>query len=208
MTTAFGTGLALGFLVALPIGPIGLMCVRSVLAGGVRPGILIGLGAALVDVVYAALGVAGVGTLLAIDVINITVGVVGALVLGWIGVTILRAAFVVARSGPQTASEGTAPAKAFRTAVFATAANPATIAYWGATFAAASAANIAADWSLRAVMLGGIGLGTFGWFMTLTLVVATARSRLSPKIMAGADILAAVGILGFAALLAVRAVTS
>jgi hypothetical protein len=43
IVTAFATGFGLGFLVAAQIGPISLLCVRSVLPGRLRTG-LSGLG--------------------------------------------------------------------------------------------------------------------------------------------------------------------
>jgi hypothetical protein len=56
IVTAFATGFGLGFFVAAQVGPIWLLCVRSVLRGRLLTGLGIGLGAALIDVTYAALG--------------------------------------------------------------------------------------------------------------------------------------------------------
>ena len=56
---ALATGFGLGFFVAAQVGPISLLCVRSVLRGRLLTGLGIGLGAALIDITYAALGVAG-----------------------------------------------------------------------------------------------------------------------------------------------------
>ena len=67
MTGALAAGLGLGFLTAAQVGPIWLLCLRSTLRGGFRVGVAIGAGAAIVDMVYAALGVAGASRLLAID---------------------------------------------------------------------------------------------------------------------------------------------
>jgi threonine/homoserine/homoserine lactone efflux protein len=46
------------------------------------PGLAVGLGAALVDVFYAFLGMLGVARLIRSDVVRLTLGAVGALVLG------------------------------------------------------------------------------------------------------------------------------
>jgi threonine/homoserine/homoserine lactone efflux protein len=56
IATAFATGFGLGFLVAAQIGPISLLCVRSVLRGRLRTGLGLSLGVAIVDSAYAALG--------------------------------------------------------------------------------------------------------------------------------------------------------
>lgn len=74
IVTAFATGFGLGFLVAAHVGPIWLLCVRSVLRTRLLTGQAIGLGAAIIDVVDAALGVAGVTQLLWITQVRLALG--------------------------------------------------------------------------------------------------------------------------------------
>jgi threonine/homoserine/homoserine lactone efflux protein len=52
-------GIAIGFLVAAPIGPIGIFCIRQASANGLFAGIITGLGASIADAVYTI--VAGYG---------------------------------------------------------------------------------------------------------------------------------------------------
>ena len=62
------TGLCLGFSIAAPIGPMGVLCMRRTLLLGQRAGLVTGLGAATVQAVYAdmaTLGLAGLANLLA-----------------------------------------------------------------------------------------------------------------------------------------------
>ena len=49
------TGLVIGFIVAAPIGPVNLICIRRTLAFGSLNGFLSGLGGAMGDGVYAAI---------------------------------------------------------------------------------------------------------------------------------------------------------
>ena len=49
-------GLALGFSIAAPVGPIGALCIRRSLVGGLRLGLISGLGAATADALYALIG--------------------------------------------------------------------------------------------------------------------------------------------------------
>jgi threonine/homoserine/homoserine lactone efflux protein len=134
---AWSAGLGLGFLVALPLGPIGLLCVRSVLRNGFLCGFAIGLGAAAIDVLYAGLGLAGVGKLLDIPVLRTALGLAGAVVMAYLGFRSVRSAFRARSAVVDTEGETVQPWEAFRTALTATAANPATIGYWAAAFAAA-----------------------------------------------------------------------
>lgn len=70
--TAFATGFGLGFLVAAQVGPISLICVRSVLRRRLLTGLSIGAGAAVIDVTYAALRVVGATQLLRITQVRLT----------------------------------------------------------------------------------------------------------------------------------------
>ena len=64
MTTALPTGFGLGFLVAAQVGPVWLLAARSVIAGRLITGVMIGLGAATIDMAYGALGLAGAASVL------------------------------------------------------------------------------------------------------------------------------------------------
>ena len=68
-------GFGLGFFVGAQPGPVSLLSIRSVLRGATAKGIAIGAGAALIDPLYAALGLGGAASL--VDV------VAGAGLLGW-----------------------------------------------------------------------------------------------------------------------------
>ena len=45
-------GIGIGFAVAAPVGPIGMLCVRRTLADGQLAGFVSGLGAAIADAIY------------------------------------------------------------------------------------------------------------------------------------------------------------
>ncbi len=202
--TALATGFGLGFFVAAQVGPIWLLCVRSVLRGRLRTGLGIGLGAALIDVTYAALGVAGVTQLLRITQLRLALGLTGAAVLLTIGARTLWAAFRV-RSGLETRDEVLSPGRAFRTALIATASNPLTIASWAAIFAAASTARIAHTTSATVALLAAIGCGSFAWFAVLSSAIAIVRRRVGQRGLRIADAVSGLGIMGFGGLLGWRA---
>jgi len=198
------TGFGLGFLVAAQVGPIWLLCVRSVLRGRLLSGLGIGLGAALIDVAYAALGVAGVTQLLRIPQIRLGLGLAGAGLLLAIGARTLWSAVRI-RSGLETPAEIISPGRAFRTAMVATASNPLTIVAWGAIFAAVSTARIAHTTPAAAALLAAIGFGSFAWFATLSGAVAVVRRRVGERGLHIADALSGLGIMGFGGVLGWRA---
>jgi threonine/homoserine/homoserine lactone efflux protein len=206
--TSLAVGFGLGLFVGAQPGPVSLLCIRSVLRGALASGIAIGAGAALIDLLYAALGLAGAASLLEADALRVAFGVVGALVLGVIGVRTLWGAFRV-RLGGESEQEVASPRRAFATAVAATASNPLTIATWAAIFTAASAAAVgdaATSTGSAALMLGGVALGTLTAFTTLSVLVALVRQRFGPRLLATVDVVAGAGLLGFAGLLGWRAV--
>jgi threonine/homoserine/homoserine lactone efflux protein len=206
--TSLAVGFGLGLFVGAQPGPVSLLCVRSVLRGALSSGIAIGAGAALIDLLYAGLGLAGAATLLEAEALRVAFGLIGALVLGVIGARTLWAAFRV-RLGGEAPEEVASPRRAFATAVAATASNPLTIATWAAIFTAASAAAVgeaATSAGGAALMLGGVAFGTLTAFTALSLLVAAVRDRFGPRLLATVDVVAGAGLLGFAGLLGWRAV--
>jgi putative LysE/RhtB family amino acid efflux pump len=200
-------GFGLGLFVGAQPGPVSLLCIRSVLRGALGSGIAIGAGAALIDLLYAGLGLAGAASLLEADALRVAFGLIGAGVLAFIGARTLWAAFRV-RLGGEAPEEVASPRRAFATSVAATASNPLTIATWAAIFTAASAASVgdaAGSASGAALMLGGVALGTLTAFTTLSLVVSAVRHRFGPRLLVTVDVVAGAGLLGFAGLLGWRA---
>ena len=203
IVTAFATGFGLGFLVAAQIGPISLLCVRSVLRGRLRTGLGISLGVAIVDSAYAALGVAGVTQLLRLPQLRLALGLAGAAILLTIGARTLWSAFRI-RSGLETAEETVSAARAVRTAIVATASNPLTILSWAAIFAAASTARVAHTTPAAVTLVAAIGCGSFTWYAVLSAAAAIARRRVGPRALRIADALSGLGVMGFGGLLAWR----
>jgi putative LysE/RhtB family amino acid efflux pump len=201
---ALGVGFGLGFFVALQLGPMSLLLIRSTLRAGWAVGLAIGAGIALVDALYAAAGAAGAAPLLAFEPVRVVLGLAGAAVLLVIGARTLWSAFRV-RHGGEVEAEVATPRRAFATALAGTASNPLTIASWAAIFAAASAAG-AADTAAGAVLLvAGVGLGSLTWVVLLASGTAVARRAVGPRAMRIADAVAGLGLIGFGGALALSA---
>jgi threonine/homoserine/homoserine lactone efflux protein len=204
--TALAVGFGLGLFVGAQPGPVSLLCVRSVLRGAFATGMAIGAGAAVIDLLYAGLGLAGAASLLEIDALRLTLGSLGAVVLALIGARTLWAAFRV-RLGGEVPAEVATTRRAFATALAATASNPLTIATWAAIFAAASTASLggAGDSAASAgLLLAGVSCGTLTAFTALSALVALVRSRFGPRLLTAVDAVAGAGLLGFAGLLGWR----
>jgi putative LysE/RhtB family amino acid efflux pump len=192
-------GFGFGFLVAMQLGPMSLFLVRSTLVGGWSVGLAIGAGIALIDAAYALGGAAGAAPLLTVDALRTVIGVVGAAMLGVLGVRMLRAAVRpdTAASRPEVAS----PRRAFAVSLAATAANPATIVSWAAVFAALGAAG--SDHAIP-LLVAGVGLGSLAWMSVLTTGTTLARRAVGRRAIRIADTIAGTGLLVFAAVLAAQ----
>ena len=199
-------GFGLGLFVAAQIGPVSLLIVRSVVRGNFRIGFAMGAAVALVDLGYAALGIADVARALeSTDGVRAALGFVGAAVLAALGLRSMWIGFR-ARFGLETEDEVGTPRRAFATAFAATALNPLTIALWTA---AAPAAVSGAKSSIGTVaLLVGIGFGTLTWYTCFAGAIALARRRIGPRLLAAIDIGAGAGILGFGAYLGFRTARS
>jgi putative LysE/RhtB family amino acid efflux pump len=205
--TSFLIGLGLGAAVAAQPGPIMLLMIRSVLRGALAVGLAMSVAVALIDTLYAGLGVAGTAPLLMIGPLEIVLGLVGAAVLIGIGARTLWSAFRV-RSGGESADEVASPRRAFLTTLAATASNPLTIASWAAIFAAASSAGAAAGAAATLALLGGVGIGSLASMSALATLISLGRRRIGRRTLAGVDVVAGTGIAGFGAVLATTAVVA
>jgi putative LysE/RhtB family amino acid efflux pump len=127
-------GVALGLVFAAQIGPVTLLIVRSVLRGGRAYAVALAMATAvaLVDLLYATVGLAGVGHFLTHGSIEIAVGSASAAILVVVGARTVWTG-VRARTGLELDEEVVAPRSAFVTAVAATALNPLTIGLWTET---------------------------------------------------------------------------
>ena len=79
-------GIVIGVLVSAPMGPIGMLCIQRTLNKGRWHGFVTGLGAALSDVIYAALTCLGMGVVVNfVEANQAPLQLMGSIVLGLFG---------------------------------------------------------------------------------------------------------------------------
>ena len=198
---AFAVGFGLGFFVALQLGPMSLLLVRTTLRAGWLAGLAIGAGIAVVDALYAACGAADAAPFLAFEPVRLALGLIGAAVLVGLGARTLYSAFRV-RLGGELDAEVATPRRAFLTSLAGTASNPLTIASWAAIFAAASAAGAAHTAGGAVLLVAGVALGSLVWVSTLATGTALARRAIGWRAIRAADTIAGLGLIGFGGALA------
>jgi putative LysE/RhtB family amino acid efflux pump len=181
-----------------------LFLIRTTLRGGVRVGLAVGAGIALIDGLYAAAGAGGVTPVLSVGYLRFALGLVGALFLVVLGARTLYSAFRV-RTGNELHSDVDTSRRAFLTSVAGTASNPLTIASWAAVFAAASTAGAARTTGDALMLVVGVGIGSLTWVSLLAAGVAMARRALGECAIRFAEALAGLGLVGFGGALAYAA---
>jgi len=194
-------GFVIGFSIAAPVGPIGLLCIQRTLARGRLSGFVTGLGAATADAVYASMGAFGlafVATFLVQE--QFWLRLIGGAFLIFLGVRIaLRKA--VETAGP--AEKNQRLASDYGTTVALTLTNPSTIISFAAIFAGLGLANQKGDYSGAAILVAGVFAGSTAWWLVLSSVVSAVRHRLSPSRMRLVNLLSGALIVAFGVVVAV-----
>lgn len=191
----FLRGAAIGFAIAAPVGPIGLLCIRRSLAGGILAGISAGLGAACADALYAALAALALGAVTRVlAVLSAPLHVAGALALVALGVRTLLSS---SRSSPVQGAH----ARGFVATFLLTLANPATIFSFAAVVAAAGFRAAVPHGLAAFALVTGVFTGSAAWWMILSSIVGTLRRTITPRVMRVLDVASGAAIAGFGAAL-------
>ena len=171
-----GKGLVLGFSIAAPVGPVGLLCIRRSMISGRLAGFVTGLGAATADAVYGAVAGFGLTRVTAFMLGERTwLALGGGLVLCVVGIRIMRAQ----PPGMQLRTEEPRFHSAFLSALAITLTNPMTILAFVAAFAALGLA-VARDYVAAAVLVFGVFVGSGIWWLLLSAFAARWRDRFDP----------------------------
>ncbi len=169
-------GLLLGFSIAAPVGPIGVLCIRRTLADGPWMGFVSGMGAATADAAYGAIAAFGL-TALSQPLLTqaFWMRLIGGLFLIGLGV---RTMF--ARPGGQTSAPVRAGAlAAYGSTLMLTLTNPMTILAFAAAFAGLGMAGEQGGTCGASLLVAGVFLGSAAWWLTLSSLVARLRRHLS-----------------------------
>lgn len=189
----FLRGIVIGFSIAAPVGPIGMLCIQRTLAEGRLSGFLSGLGAATADAFYGAVAAFGL-TFLEIFLINqqTWLRLIGGVFLIWLGIrTILR------KATRKTADiNRTNPFSAYFSTVLLTLTNPMTIITFTAIFASINL-DTGGTYGSAGLLVFGVFLGSATWWLSLSLGIGLLRKRSNDQIIVWINRLAGIIIIAF-----------
>jgi threonine/homoserine/homoserine lactone efflux protein len=167
-------GLMIGFAMAVPIGPIGIMCIRKTLAEGHSRGLIIGLGAATADSLYGS--IAAFGLTFISDVISsqhFWVSLVGGGLLLFLGIRTFRAK----RKDVIVPFDDKGLLGSYISAFLLALTNPMTIFAFVAVFAAFGL-GLQLSFFSACILVLGVFTGSCLWFLTLSYVATIFRKKL------------------------------
>jgi threonine/homoserine/homoserine lactone efflux protein len=173
-------GFVLGFSIAAPVGPIGLLCIRRSLADGRVVGLLTGLGAATADAVYGGIAAFGLTAVSGMLVAYRTwLGLLGGVFLCYLGVrTMVSSAPAESRDSAQTSGLASACASTF----VLTLTNPMTILSFVAVFAGIGLVSGSGSGS-AAMLVAGVFAGSAAWWLLLSTGTSMLRTAIGPRVM-------------------------
>jgi len=192
-------GIFVGFLIAAPVGPVGILCAQRTLQIGLLAGLVSGLGAAIADTIFGAVAAFGLTFIAQYLLENeALMRLIGGLLLVGIGVETMLKKPVRIQSDNLPKAHRYA-ASFFRTFML-TITNPITIMAFGPVFVAANAVveegNLVQAWAL----ILGVFSGSSLWFSMLCSGVHLGRHHLNDRRMRWMNRISGIVIVFFGAM--------
>ena len=189
----FAQSLLIGLSIAAPVGPIGLLTIQRTLNQGPAAGLATGMGAAVADAAYGAVGAFGVTVLIqALTAARLPLAIGGAAFLLWLAWSIWRAP--VAQRAAQ-ATGGGSLLRCFAGTFVLTLSNPATLLSFIAVFGAlAGRVQVVSPWT----MIAGVLIDSALWWLLLATAVGRLRERFDARWRRRVNVASAVVLAVFA----------
>lgn len=176
-------GLLIGFSIAAPVGPIGVLCIRRSLKDGAWAGFTSGMGAATADAAYGCVAGFGLTSISGFLVRRqFWLGLIGGIFLCYLGIRTFLSR--PSAEAPPDRSDGLLAV--YGSTLFLTLANPATLLSFTVVFAAFGL-GATGDYRAAASLVLGVFLGSALWWLALSTGVGLLRSRLGSSWMAAVN---------------------
>ena len=186
-------GFVAGLAIAVPVGPVNVLCASRTLSKGRLSGLISGFGAATADTLYGAIAGFSITFLIAfLEREEFWIRVIGGLLLVAIGVMYFRKP---AQAANLRAENGSARSD-FSSTLLLTLTNPSTVLSFLAVLAGLGMGGHRAWW-LTFLLVGGIFCGSMLWWVTLVLMVNRFRQRFDQRAIGWMNRIAGLAIGGF-----------
>jgi threonine/homoserine/homoserine lactone efflux protein len=185
-------GLIIGFSIAAPVGPVGILCIRRSLSQGYLVGFFTGLGAATADALYGF--IAGFGlTIISNILVSQQMGLklMGGLFLCYLGLKI-----ALEKPTQEAATPSGKIISAYASTFFLTVTNPITILSFIAIFAGLGLGSKNDYWDAGILVLG-VFLGSAFWWLILVSGVSLFRNQINTHTLQWINRISGIIIIGF-----------
>jgi len=173
----FATGFGLGLAIAMPVGPIALICIQQALTRGFGAGLAAGLGVALADTAYGAIAAFGLTAITNVLVnMQTPLRAAGLAAMIWLAWRIWRDADVPKHIAPGARAGLATTAQLF----VLTIANPMTILTFLALFVGAGV-GMAESYEYSMVLTLGVFAGSLGWWIVVAGLTGILRNRINDQ---------------------------
>lgn len=192
--TFFIKGLIAGFIICVPFGPIGLLCVMRTLVDGKVAGIASVLGASVMDAIYCA--IAGLGVSYISNFVNnesMVLRLAGGVILIALGIKI----FLTHPTEKTPEAKGHGLLASFGSSFFLMLTNPLAILVFSATFSALGIGGWQYAHISTGMLVAGVFAGSALWAPILVAAVATFSPQLTLAELRLANRISGVVLLGF-----------
>lgn len=193
-------GCAIGFSIAMPVGPIGLLCIKNSLTRGMTFGLAAGFGAACADTVFGLVG--GYGVAIVSELISSYhhyIEAAGAIFLLYLGISTF---FEKVDDNPEIEARG-GLTKVFTSTFFLTMTNPLTILSFAGIFAGLGVSAIEVNATLPLWIGLGVFLGSAAWWLILSYGSALFKEKMSTNARLMLNRISGVLILSFGVMTAI-----
>ena len=187
-------GFIIGLSISVPVGPIGILCIRRTLAQGRMVGFLSGLGAATADAFYGA--IAGFGITFLVNFLigrQIWLHLIGGALLCILGIK----TFLSKPAEQGVPVEGNSRWHAYLSTFFLTLTNPLTIIFFVAVFAGLGVGTGGEHFLFAGILVLGIFIGSAMWWLVLSGFTGLLQKLLSPRRLQWLNRISGLIILGF-----------
>ncbi|WP_430507864.1 LysE family translocator [Rossellomorea marisflavi] len=187
-------GLLIGFTVAAPVGPIGILCINRTLSKGRLTGFVSGLGAASADAIYGCIAAFGLTFITSFLISQkLWLQLIGGLFLCYLGIQTYRSR----PAGHAASARGGGLLKSYTSVFFLTVTNPMTILFFIGIFSGIGLGKSSFDLMSALLMVTGVFLGSAAWWLSLSFGVSLFRKRFSDDSLAWINRLSGIIVFGF-----------
>ena len=190
-------GIILGFSIAAPVGPIGILCIRRTLTSGMICGFVSGIGAATADAFYGcitAFGITAIAGFLLQQ--QFYTRLIGSLFLMYLGLaTLISKPAEQAKNAPRAGI-----ISSYSSTFFLTITNPMTIISFTAIFAGLGVGHGGKSYLAPLSMVAGVFIGSMLWWLILSSITSVLCAKLNFNWLKWINRLSGMTMIGFAAI--------